>query len=50
VAKANGAAYVINYAKEDFLARVKEITGADTSIVAGRARPLSTRIKTQTKS
>jgi len=27
LAKANGAAYVINYAKEDFLARVKEITG-----------------------
>ena len=26
LAKANGAAYVINYAKEDFLARVKEIT------------------------
>ena len=27
LAKANGAAHVINYAKEDFLARVKEITG-----------------------
>jgi len=27
LAKANGAAYVINYATEDFLARVKEITG-----------------------
>jgi NADPH2:quinone reductase len=26
LAKANGAAHVINYAKEDFLARVKEIT------------------------
>jgi NADPH:quinone reductase len=28
LAKAHGAAYVINYAKEDFVARVKEITGA----------------------
>jgi NADPH2:quinone reductase len=27
LAKANGAAHVINYAREDFLARVKEITG-----------------------
>lgn len=27
LAKANGAAFVINYAKEDFVARVKEITG-----------------------
>jgi NADPH2:quinone reductase len=27
LAKANGAAHVINYAKEDFAARVKEITG-----------------------
>ena len=27
LAKANGAAHVINYAKEDFVARVKEITG-----------------------
>jgi NADPH2:quinone reductase len=27
LAKANGAAHVINYAKEDFLVRVKEITG-----------------------
>ncbi len=27
LAKANGAAYAINYAKEDFVARVKEITG-----------------------
>ena len=27
LAKANGAAHVINYAKEDFLPRVKEITG-----------------------
>ena len=27
LAKANGAAYVINYATEDFLARVREITG-----------------------
>ena len=27
LAKANGAAHVINYAKEDFLAQVKEITG-----------------------
>jgi NADPH:quinone reductase len=27
LAKENGAAHVINYAKEDFLARVKEITG-----------------------
>jgi len=27
LAKANGAAYAINYAKEDFAARVKEITG-----------------------
>ena len=27
LAKANGAAHVINYNKEDFLARVKEITG-----------------------
>ena len=27
LAKANGAAFVINYASEDFLARVKEITG-----------------------
>lgn len=27
LAKANGAAHVINYAKEDFQARVKEITG-----------------------
>jgi NADPH2:quinone reductase len=27
LAKANGATHVINYAKEDFLARVKEITG-----------------------
>jgi len=27
LAKAHGAAYVINYAKEDFVARVKEITG-----------------------
>jgi NADPH:quinone reductase len=27
LAKANGAAHVINYSKEDFLARVKEITG-----------------------
>ena len=27
LAKANGAAYVINYAKEDFAQRVKEITG-----------------------
>ena len=27
LAKAHGAAHVINYAKEDFLARVKEITG-----------------------
>ena len=27
LAKANGAAHVINYAKEDFLARVTEITG-----------------------
>jgi NADPH2:quinone reductase len=27
LAKANGAAFVINYATEDFLARVKEITG-----------------------
>ena len=27
LAKANGAAYVINYAKEDFAARVKDITG-----------------------
>jgi NADPH2:quinone reductase len=27
LARENGAAYVINYAKEDFLARVKEITG-----------------------
>ncbi len=28
LAKAHGAAFVINYAKEDFAARVKEITGA----------------------
>ncbi len=28
LAKAHGAAFVINYAKEDFVARVKEITGA----------------------
>ncbi len=27
LAKANGAAYVINYAKEDFAQRVKEVTG-----------------------
>ena len=27
LAKANGAAFTINYAKEDFVARVKEITG-----------------------
>lgn len=27
LAKANGAAFAINYAKEDFVARVKEITG-----------------------
>ncbi len=27
LAKTNGAAYAINYAKEDFVARVKEITG-----------------------
>ncbi|MGB4584090.1 MAG: quinone oxidoreductase [Rhodoferax sp.] len=27
LAKANGAAYVVNYATEDFLARVREITG-----------------------
>ncbi len=27
LAKANGAAHAINYAKEDFVARVKEITG-----------------------
>ena len=27
LARANGAAHVINYAKEDFLVRVKEITG-----------------------
>jgi NADPH2:quinone reductase len=27
LAKANGAAHFVNYAKEDFLARVKEITG-----------------------
>src|SRR5665647_2472572 len=27
LAKAHGAAFVINYAKEDFVARVKEITG-----------------------
>lgn len=27
LAKDNGAAFVVNYAKEDFLARVKEITG-----------------------
>jgi len=27
LAKANGAAYAINYGKEDFVARVKEITG-----------------------
>lgn len=29
LAKEHGAAYVINYATEDFAARVKEITGAD---------------------
>ena len=29
LAKANGAAFVINYSSEDFLARVKEITGGN---------------------
>ncbi len=32
LAKENGAAHVINYRTEDFVARVKEITGARVSV------------------